>query len=161
MLLPPSILACVSEAAALNQQGAYLLCAWVVLNFLVSGWLGWRASGFIRSFHTMNLGWNLVNLALVIFTLLNLSAPPATLPEVLGQQYFNEKIYLFNAGLDVGYLMLGLFLGEKSKSSQRAAMLKGFGHSVVLQGMFLLVFDWVMFYLHTGLTHKLLLVGGF
>ena len=53
-----------------------------------------------------------------------------------------EKILLFNAGLDIGYIGAGFYLAERSKSTvNKPNRLKGFGQSLILQGSFLLVFD--------------------
>ncbi len=153
----PDMLDLLQSAFLLNQQGAAVLGTWVVLNFVVSGVLWRRSVGFIQHFHQMNLAWNVVNLLLIVFTLRQVVPLAISAGEMVALQYFNEKIYLFNAALDIGYLLLGLFLTEKAKTSpKRGAMLKGFGHSIVLQGMFLLGFDWVLFYLHTELTEKML-----
>ena len=62
-----------------------------------------------------------------------------------------EKILLFNAGLDVAYVMGGLYLNERGKNAtdtQKRDQLRGFGKAVVLQGGFLLVFDTVMYLVH-------------
>ncbi len=157
----PDLLALMQSTFLLNQQGAAVLGTWVVLNFVGSGVLWQRSVGFIRHFHQMNLAWNLVNLLLIAFTLRQVAPSAISAGEMIALQYFNEKIYLFNAGLDIGYLLLGLFLAEKAKTAaKRGAMLKGFGHSIVLQGMFLLVFDWALFYLHTELTERMLNIIG-
>ncbi len=157
--MPPSpISEFVAKPFLLNQQGVYVLASWVLLNFLLSGGLYWWAKGPVRSFHLMNVGWNVVNLLLVIYTLANPPLGSPTLSELVSNQYFNEKIYLFNAGLDVGYLMLGLYLLEKAKNPAHkwADRFRGFGWSVLLQALFLTGFDWTMFIFHAQLTRELL-----
>jgi hypothetical protein len=157
--MPPSPIAdFVAKPFLLNQQGVYVLASWVLLNFLLSGGLYWRASGPTRSFHLMNVGWNVVNLLLVIYTLANPPLGSPTLSQLVSNQYFNEKIYLFNAGLDVGYFMLGLYLLEKAKTTagHLGVRFRGFGWSVLLQALFLTGFDWAMFLLHARLTRELL-----
>lgn len=53
---------------------------------------------------------------------------------------------MFNAGLDVGYVLGGLYLTERAKSAAKnPERLRGFGQSIVLQGGFLFVFDLAMY----------------
>jgi asparagine N-glycosylation enzyme membrane subunit Stt3 len=59
-------------------------------------------------------------------------------------QLRTENLYLFNAGLDVAYLATGLYLLEKSRNPQSARSAnrwRGYGHSLLVQGSFLLLFD--------------------
>jgi hypothetical protein len=144
---------------ACNTQGMWVLGTWVLLNFLVSGWLYGRTGGPRRYFHQMNVGWNLVNLALVGYTFWS-NAPDTPLAlglaQTVAEQYLIEKLFLFNAGLDVGYVMLGFFLIEKAKTAaRRPERLQGWGRSVILQGGFLFLFDWVMFFRQAGITKLL------
>lgn len=61
-----------------------------------------------------------------------------------------QKILLFNAGLDVGYMLGGVYLLERGKREvKNAERLRGFGRSILLQGAFLFVFD---LSLHTVLS---------
>ncbi|MCU0449421.1 MAG: hypothetical protein MUC97_06175 [Bernardetiaceae bacterium] len=144
---------------AYNTQGMWVLGTWVLLNFLVSGWLYGRTSGPLRYFHQMNVFWNLVNLMLVAYTLWQNAAAGSAfnLPQTIAEQYLIEKLFLFNAGLDVGYVMLGFFLAEKAKTAaRRPERLRGWGYSVILQGGFLFLFDWVMFFRQASITERLL-----
>ncbi|MFN4079659.1 MAG: DUF6992 family protein, partial [Saprospiraceae bacterium] len=53
-----------------------------------------------------------------------------------------EKILLFNAGLDVGYIMSGVWLQARARTSeQNRDRFSGFGRSIVMQGAFLMAFD--------------------
>jgi hypothetical protein len=57
-----------------------------------------------------------------------------------------EKTLLFNAGLDVGYIMTGLYLTELSRrAGEQQERLEGYGWSLVLQGGFLLGFDLILY----------------
>lgn len=72
-----------------------------------------------------------------------------TLLETFAEQKGIENILLLNAGLDVGYMLGGLYLLERSKNvSKRQDMLKGFGQSIMLQGGFLFAFDVIMVIVH-------------
>jgi hypothetical protein len=60
-----------------------------------------------------------------------------------------QNIFIFNAGLDVGYMAIGLYLMERSKNaSKNQDLLKGYGSSLILQGGFLFAFDLVMYFVH-------------
>ena len=62
---------------------------------------------------------------------------------------FHIKTFLFNAGLDVGYMAFGLFLVERGARVSDGAMLQGFGYSLILQGGVLLGFDLAMFFIES------------
>jgi hypothetical protein len=66
-----------------------------------------------------------------------------------------DKILLFNAGLDVGYMATGAWIWERGlrKGSER---LEGYGKSLLVQGGFLLAFDLVLYLLHNPITHDII-----
>ena len=67
-----------------------------------------------------------------------------TLTESIRAQARGEKVLLFNAGLDIGYMAAGLYLSERSRSEtdpDRADRFLGWGQSLVLQGGFLFAYD--------------------
>ncbi|MDV7397852.1 hypothetical protein RZS08_41005, partial [Arthrospira platensis SPKY1] len=62
----------------------------------------------------------------------------------IDSHYGMQKILLFNAGLDVGYMLGGAYLIERAKNTpldKNPDRLKGFGQSIVMQGAFLFLFD--------------------
>jgi len=147
----------------IKRIGMLTLGGWAVGNMAVSGASAFNAGGSNLHFHRMNVYWNVVNLALAGFGYYGASrADPAAmdLAETLKDYYGTEKTLLFNAGLDVGYILGGLYLTERAKNAEKGRdMLKGFGQSVMLQGGFLLLFD-TAFYLvlqrqEGGLTNLL------
>lgn len=106
----------------------------------------------------MNAGWNFVNLGIAGFALYGISqmdASALSYSESLGELQNLDKILLFNAGLDVGYMAAGAWLWERGirKESQR---LEGYGKSLILQGGFLFMFDLVLYMIHAPLTNDLL-----
>lgn len=134
----------------LTRGGMTVLGSWAVGNIGFSGVQYFRTSGSTKSFHQMNVMWNCVNLGLAVPGFLGAgpgSADSLSLAESIHEQHAIEKILLVNAGLDVGYVMTGFFLRERSKTAaKRNDMLKGFGNSLLLQGGFLLIFDSVFYY---------------
>lgn len=135
------------NAGRLHKQKVSMLVlgGWAVGNIAAGSVLATRREGEDKYFHLMNAGWNLVNLGLA--TAGYLGATGAS-PEALGlyatinEQHKIQKIFLFNAGLDVGYMMGGLYLMERSKRTEnKPERLRGFGKSILLQGAFLFAFD--------------------
>ena len=60
-------------------------------------------------------------------------------------------VLLLNAGLDVAYIMTGLYMKERAKNvEKRKAMLKGYGNSIMLQGGFLFLFDVALYFINQG-----------
>ena len=122
-----------------------ILGSWAVGNIALGSTLATRRDGEDKYFHGMNAGWNLVNLGLATAGYIAATkADPASfsLFETINEQYRLQKIFLFNAGLDAGYMMGGLYLMERSRRTEnKPERLKGFGRSILLQGAFLFVFD--------------------
>lgn len=136
---------------AINKLGMYILGGWAVLN-LGAGTVGAALSeGRTRYFFIMNASWNVVNLGIAAFSLYsNLTADIAgfTLAQSWAEYSSTREILLLNAGLDVAYMMSGLFLRELSRRGNRADLWKGFGDALLIQGGFLFVFDVVLYLVH-------------
>jgi hypothetical protein len=136
----------------LAERGMAVLGTWALLNLLVSGYLVNRSGTRTEPvyFHQMNLGWNLVNVALAVWGMLQAhpnQVAGLTLPDSLTAHFNFEKILLFNAGLDVAYVCVGSWLRARAATTpQLPERLLGFGRSLWLQGGFLLLCD-VGFYL--------------
>lgn len=135
--------------------GMKLLGGWALAN-IVTGSLGRsQTTGSTRYFHEMNAGWNAVNLTIASVALL-------TLPDVSSwtiEQGYQEaakldKILLFNAGLDLGYMALGYALLERGKRLD-SSRLQGYGQSLLVQGAFLFVFDLAFAYFHVDITEAI------
>ena len=122
-----------------------ILGSWAVGNIALGATLVNQREGESKYFHGMNAGWNLVNLGLAAAGYLSaVKADPAAfgLYATVSEQHKLQKVFLFNAGLDVGYMMGGLYLMERSKNTEnKPERLKGFGRSILLQGAFLFAFD--------------------
>jgi len=124
-----------------------VLGTWAIGNIAVGASLMGNREGEDKYFHQMNLGWGAINLALAGFGYYSaVSTDPGSfgLYETVNQQHRFQKILLFNAGLDVGYMLGGAYLIERSKNTpddKNPERLKGFGKSIILQGAFLFAFD--------------------
>lgn len=136
-----------------NRVGVGVLGGWAVANIGFSGVQYFRTEGRVKGFHQMNVMWNLVNLGLAAGGLIGSGPDNAlglSLAESVAEQQKIEKLLLFNAGLDVGYVMTGFFLRERSlrPTVKRPDRIGGWGNSLLLQGGFLFVFDLTMVLLH-------------
>ena len=135
-----------------NQKGMLILGSWAVGNMIWGGIGASQTSGEVKAFHQMNMYWNTVNLAIagLGYWQATKEVPGGQFWKIMEAQQKIEKILLFNAALDLGYMAGGLFLQERGlrKSNKR---LVGFGKSILLQGAFLLAFDGVMYGVHA--TH--------
>jgi hypothetical protein len=130
----------------LNQNGMKLLGSWAAGNMIAGGVGMSQTKGNTRYFHQMNLAWNGVNLAIAGLGYFGSKKDPSSFSfkETLEEFHKFEKILLFNAGLDVGYMATGAYLWERGirKDSER---LQGYGQSLILQGGFLFTFDLIMY----------------
>jgi hypothetical protein len=153
-----------SIALARNKltKGAMItLGSWSVANitsgFIIAGHTrgeakyAWRMNGF---WNILNLGIAGMGYAVARRTVIKQTNFPGNYK---GQQAI-EKLYLFNAGLDIAYIAGGFYLREKGKTeagTDKRDQLKGYGTSIAIQGGFLLLMDAVMFGLHHKNTNRM------
>ena len=143
------------ERTRLDQRGLAVLGGWAVGNLVVSGIATGQTEGSAHYFHQMNIGWGAVNLALAGTGYLAARRasrqPAADRATNVRAQLRTENLYLFNAGLDVAYLATGVYLLEKGRNPTApgsADRWRGYGHSLLLQGGFLLLFDGFQYATH-------------
>ena len=142
-----------------NRQGMLILGSWAILN-LVVGILGsLQRRGQVQAFHQMNAYWNVVNLGIAAYGFWQASQV-ATLNfwEVFAAQQQIEKVLLFNAALDLGYMAIGLLLIERGRRLEKERWI-GFGKSILLQGAFLFLFDAILYGFQQQLGIELLELG--
>lgn len=142
----------------INRYAMITLGSWAVGNMAVNGVLYRSGEKDRKYFYQMNMAWNVVNLAIAGFGLYGALHPDTspTLFEAIMEQSNIEKILLFNAGLDVAYMMTGFHLKERAKNTiKHHDRLKGYGNSLVLQGGFLLAFDMTVYFIQAG-NHELI-----
>jgi hypothetical protein len=136
----------------LTQSSMQGLGYWAISNIGTGLWFRTRTTGAARHFHTMNAGWNFVNLGLATAGYITASRENYrryTLGETERRLQNTQKLLLFNAGLDVGYMAFGLYLRERAPGHEHPDRLEGWGNSLLLQGGFLLAFDLTLYYLHS------------
>lgn len=123
----------------------FVLGSYALANIAVGGIAAGQTSGETRFFHRMNAYWNVVNLGLAGLGLLGARQRPAraeTPEEAVRQHQRITRTLVFNAGLDVAYVVGGAYLLERAHNHpDKADQLRGYGKSVMLQGGFLFAFD--------------------
>ncbi len=130
-----------------QKRAMTVLGSWAVGNIALGLALQNSNEGQNKYFHQMNAGWNAVNLVIAGLGYWGVSrTDPAAfdLLSTINEQHRFQKILLFNAGLDIGYMVGGAYLIERAKNTapeDNPDRLRGFGQSIVLQGAFLFVFD--------------------
>jgi len=134
-----------TQRLSINQTGMLVLGTWAIGNIVASPLWSRNATGSQKYFHQMNMGWNAVNLVIAgvgYFTAFKTNPLSFSSWQTIQEQHKMETILLVNAALDVGYVLVGLYLMERSKNTlKNPERLKGFGQSIILQGAFLFVFD--------------------
>ena len=134
----------------INKTAFIVLGAFSAANIIYGTIASTQTSGTTKYFHQMNAIWNGVTLG--ILAIGRFTAKPhgdLSFGESLKKQQGIEKIYLFNAGLDLAYIGTGAYLYEKSKTTiKKPERLKGYGQSLLLQGGALLLYDVIMYSIH-------------
>ncbi len=142
-----------------NRQSMWILGGWATTNIAIGSIGMARSKGAMRSFHQMNAGWNVVNLGLAatgLWTAYHTDPSAVDLWQSLQSNQRMQRIFLFNAGLDIGYITAGGWMMTHAKTvSNHADRWRGFGRSIALQGAFLFVFDLGAFFYHHQLDGRL------
>lgn len=135
----------------INKNGMLILGTWALGNILLGSYGAIKTSGEAKYFHQFNAMWNVVNLGIAAFGYFNAAGSDPN--SMTGMEIINgynslQNFLLLNAGLDVAYMVTGLYLKERSKNSSKADRLRGYGNSLLLQGGFLLAFDIALYFIN-------------
>lgn len=153
-----------ADLTHMQRTGMVVLGSWAVGNMAIGGIGMTQTQGVPHYFHQMNLLWNTVNLGIAVGGYLSAASldPVTGSVEALSQYNQFSKILLLNTGLDVAYVMTGLYLRERSGNvSKHSRRLKGYGNSLMLQGGFLLAFDLVLVLINERALQEVLSAGSF
>ena len=134
-----------------DQKLMLSLGSWASMNIVGSG-IGWARSNSEENkyFHHMNVMWNLVNLGLAIpgYIKAKQDNSVTSVYQILEAQRKTETVFLVNAGIDLAYIGSGLLLRSRAPNAEKSSQFMGYGNSMILQGGFLLLFDWIAYSLH-------------
>ena len=138
------------EREHISRTGIKVLAGYSAANIIYGSIAAGQATGSNKYFHEMNAIWNGITLGITGIGFLTAKKEGTlTYSESLTKQQNIEKLFLFNAGLDVAYIAGGAYLKERAKTTIKNPLrLKGYGESVMLQGGVLLLFDGIMYAIH-------------
>jgi hypothetical protein len=137
----------------INRVGMEVLGSWGIVS-MAAGGVGYFTAkqDEWKYFHEMNVLWGAVNTGIAAMGLAGVRKE--MVKKMNYQQSYdrykaNKKLYIVNIGFDVLYIATGVGLAEYGASAKsNADIFKGFGKSIAVQGVFLLLFDNVMFAAH-------------
>jgi hypothetical protein len=142
----------------ITKTGTVVLGSWALIN-IGAGLVGKaNASGEQRQFHRANAIWGGVNLGLTGLTYILGRNKKYNSPfEILKEQNKTEKLFLLNTALDAGYFVYGLYTKERASryTGEKRDRLLGAGNSLLLQSSFLVLFDGILYVVHTRNGSKL------
>lgn len=140
------------ERVRLSRTGIKGLAVYSTANIIYGTIAASQSTGSNKYFHEMNAIWNGITLGITGIGILTAKKEgQLSYNASLKKQANIEKLFLFNAGLDVAYIAGGAYLKERSKTTIKNPLrLKGYGESIMLQGSVLLLFDGVMYVLHNN-----------
>ena len=134
-----------------DQRLMLSLGSWASVNIVGSG-IAWARSNSEENkyFHQMNVMWNLVNLGLAIpgYIKAKKDNSVTSVYHLLEAQRKTETVFLVNAGIDLAYIGLGITTQKPCTKCRKSSQFMGYGNSMILQGGFLLLFDWIAYSTH-------------
>jgi hypothetical protein len=139
-----------NELTRTNQNGMMVLGAWGVSNLIAGSILSYgREPSRQKYFWQMNAAWNTVNITIAAIGYFGAEKDWSTISEFINITENYKRAFLFNAGLDVGYIMTGFYLKElANRYTDQSMRLSGYGNAIILQGAFLMVFDITKYFIH-------------
>ena len=138
------------ERERISRTGIKVLAGYSAANIIYGSIAAGQGTGSNKYFHEMNAIWNGITLGITGIGFLT-AKKEGTLSysESVKKQQNIEKLFLFNAGLDLAYIAGGAYLKERAKTTTKNPLrLKGYGEAVMLQGGVLLLFDGIMYVIH-------------
>lgn len=142
-----------ARMSRIKKTHGWLLASWATLNVLVGGILAFTTKGEPAYVELMNMSWGVVNGGMAAFIYFHHQKEveqPKTWLRQMDIQRHVEKAFLLNIGLDVAFIVGGVALHQHGQlpGLAYAELWRGFGTSVILQGAFLLLQDYIFYRLH-------------
>lgn len=136
-----------------QRQLTSRLLRWAVFSVAAGGLMRRNPTKFWRGAGMQFVSWGIINAMIAAAgsvstenRLAQLDNPGA--PEILEKETRNlRRLLWINAGLDVVYVLAGRWWSRRDKGDGSA---RGHGFGIIIQGLFLLVFD----VLHARLLHE-------
>ena len=140
------------ERISTNQTRMIVLGSWGAAN-LAGGLVGYATANTQewKAFHGMNAIWGGVNALIAVGGYAGArkeAEKEYNFDQAYDRYKATKRLYLINAGLDVLYIGTGIALDAASANFKNPQMWSGFGKSIAMQGVALLIFDGVMYGVH-------------
>lgn len=135
------------QQAEILKIGMFVLGAWALLNILIGSVRLTKTSRNKRFFFQMNIYWNILNLLIaagVLYYILSNDPAARTLPEAVSFHYLSLRLLYLSTGLALAFLTIGSYLKERSRSSPKTDQYLGWGQSITLQALVLLLLGIVL-----------------
>lgn len=142
-------------------NGMIAFSSWTGVNLVGSTVGVLTTEGEWQHFFEMNLYFNAINAGLAIPGLIGAIRAQRTgldFETSVKEVQKIKTIYLVNGALDVSYITFGFLLREiarNPKNSNQRDRFNGFGSSMIVQGGFLLLYDFIAFGIHAANGKKL------
>jgi hypothetical protein len=141
-----------------TTSGMKVLGSWGLVNLGV-GVAGWAGSkeGRSKYFYQMTTLWGAVNTGVAALGLAGIKRNQKARLDKAGSlkaQQIIEKTFLINGGIDFVYIGAGIYLNSRGNKRDDVKQ-KGYGSAVIMQGVFLLLFDATMYKLQTTNGRKM------
>ncbi len=142
------------------KTGVTVLAGWSAVS-VASGLVGMNNSdGDVRYFHKRNVLFGGINLALSGLSLLRMRSEASkayTPAQIYKRTAATQKVFLFNAGLDLAYIAYGLYTRERAfrYTGDKRDKLRGTGNSVLVQSGFLTLLDFVQYFMQSSNARRL------
>jgi len=118
------------------RRNKHILLGWGAAN--VASGLALYATDY-RDFGVMNASWGAINAGIALLAMRGATDSDTTpsYAEMLREEQQFNRIVALNTGLDVGYMIAGLWMMTDGRDS----MVRQYGTSIVVQGAFLFAYD--------------------
>lgn len=142
----------------ITKTGMKVLGSWGVANLGV-GAIGWASANnkTDKYFYRMSTFWGAVNTGVAVLGFTgakrNMKQQLNSTDNLKAQQTI-ERTFLINGGLDLAYIGTGIYLNGRG-NKREDEKLKGYGSSMIMQGIFLLLFDGTMYTIQRTNGNKL------
>lgn len=138
----------------ITEKGFYTLLGWSTLNLSYSAISLAGTQPKNATFHRTNIAWNAINVGIALPALIALKKEMGktfNYQESFDAQLLNEKLYLFNSALDLAFVTGGFFYRERRFNpnvKNSPAYYSQLGSAIITQGIFLFVYDTVLYLIH-------------
>lgn len=145
-----------------TRHGMLTFTTWTGVNLIGSTIGYFTTKGELKHFFEMNVYFNAVNAAIAVPGIIGAFRAKRTgidFKQTVKKVQNTKTIYLVNGVLDLSYITAGFWLREAGKNPNRSnsaqTRFKGFGSSLIVQGSFLLIYDFIAYGFHTANGNKL------